>query len=108
MSCVGLHANGHTLVAGGMYGGCFVYDLRNPAKPQNKLAGHEAAIKSLEFFKNKEKEHAVVSSGEIKGRGPSVSNQNSSSTVIPHTVQVEPKPQNSSHSFPGQPETKSK
>jgi hypothetical protein len=40
LSCVGLHANGYTLVAGGMYGNCFVYDLRNPSKPQIKLAGH--------------------------------------------------------------------
>ena len=57
LSCVGLHSNGHTLVAGGMYGNCFVYDLRNPSKPQIKLAGHEASIKHLEFFtKGKEKE----------------------------------------------------
>jgi hypothetical protein len=30
-----------------MYGNCFVYDLRNPSKPLNKLAGHETTIKHL-------------------------------------------------------------
>jgi len=55
LNCVGLHSNGHTLVAGGMYGSCFVYDLRNPSKPQNKLAGHETTIKHLEFFRAKER-----------------------------------------------------
>lgn len=47
LSCVGLHSNGHILVAGGVYGNCFVYDLRNHAKPQTKLAGHETTIKHL-------------------------------------------------------------
>ena len=73
MSCVGLHANGHTLVAGGMYGNCFVYDLRNPSKPQNKLAGHDTTIKHLEFFtKSKEKEH--LHNIEVRGKAPSVVN----------------------------------
>ena len=94
LSCVGLHSNGHTLVAGGMYGSCFVYDLRNPSKPQNKLAGHETTIKSLEFFKPKDKDH------ESKSKAPSISNASNSS--IPQAPSTEPKQQNPSHSFPGQ------
>ena len=42
-----LHANGHNLVAGGMYGSLLVYDLRKPEKPINKLVGYESGIKSL-------------------------------------------------------------
>ena len=57
LTCVGLHSNGHTLVAGGMYANIFVYDLRNPSKPMNKLTGHEKTIKHMEFFKGREKEH---------------------------------------------------
>jgi WD40 repeat protein len=40
LNCVGLHSNGHTLVAGGMFGSILVYDLRSPNKPTNKLIGH--------------------------------------------------------------------
>jgi hypothetical protein len=78
---VGLHANGHTLVAGGMYGNCFVYDLRNPSKPQNKLAGHDSAIRHLEFLtRGKEKEHSSVENR----KAPSVvSNNNVSSASQP-------------------------
>ena len=47
LSTVGLHHNGHILVAGGMYGSIFVYDLRYPSKPQSKLIGHETSIKHL-------------------------------------------------------------
>jgi len=56
-----------------MYGNCFVYDLRNPSKPQNKLAGHDTTIKHLEFFtKGKEKEH--LHNIEVRGKAPSVVN----------------------------------
>lgn len=40
LTAVNFHSDGHTLVAGGMYGGLFVYDLRNPHKPKEKLIGH--------------------------------------------------------------------
>jgi hypothetical protein len=35
------------LVAGGMYGSIYVYDLRFPSKAQSKLLGHETSIKHL-------------------------------------------------------------
>lgn len=47
LSTVGLHRNGQMLVAGGMYGSIFVYDLRYPNKTQCKLLGHETSIKHL-------------------------------------------------------------
>ena len=53
-----LHQNGQILVAGGIYGGLFVYDLRYPAKPQSKLIGHDTTVKHLEFYRAKEKEQA--------------------------------------------------
>jgi hypothetical protein len=46
---VNFHFNGHTLIAGGMYGGLFVYDLRKPDKPKEKLIGHETTVKYIDF-----------------------------------------------------------
>lgn len=47
LSSVALHHNGQILIAGGMYGSIYAYDLRYPTKPQNKLIGHETAIKHM-------------------------------------------------------------
>ncbi len=37
-----------------MYGGLFVYDLRKPVKPREKLTGHDSAIKCTVFIKEPE------------------------------------------------------
>ena len=34
LNSVSFHSDGHTLVAGGMYGGLYVYDLRKPNAPR--------------------------------------------------------------------------
>lgn len=51
LTAVNFHPNGHTLVAGGMYGGLFVYDLRKLHKPKEKLIGHETAVKCIDFYR---------------------------------------------------------
>jgi hypothetical protein len=51
LTSINFHSDGHTLVAGGMYGGLFVYDLRKPSKPKEKLIGHDSAIKYTVFIK---------------------------------------------------------
>jgi hypothetical protein len=47
LNCVSLHHNGHILIAGGSYGGLYIYDLKQPTKPQLKLIGHETPIKHI-------------------------------------------------------------
>jgi len=34
LNSVSFHSDGHTLIAGGMYGGLYVYDLRKPNAPK--------------------------------------------------------------------------
>ena len=34
LTSVNFHYDGHTLLAGGMHGGLFIYDLRKPQKPK--------------------------------------------------------------------------
>lgn len=54
LTSINFHSDGHTLVAGGNYGGLFVYDLRKPSKPREKLIGHDSAIKHTVFIKEYE------------------------------------------------------
>jgi WD40 repeat protein len=51
MTSINFHADGHTLIAGGMYGSLFVYDLRKPSTPKEKLIGHDSAIKCSVIIK---------------------------------------------------------
>jgi WD40 repeat protein len=51
---VSFHSDGHTLVAGGMYGGLYVYDLRKPNAPKERLLGHESSVKYVDFQKEKD------------------------------------------------------
>ena len=51
LTSINFHSDGHTLIAGGMYGALFVYDLRKPSKPREKLTGHDSAIKHTLFIK---------------------------------------------------------
>jgi WD40 repeat protein len=51
---VSFHSDGHTLVAGGMYGGLYVYDLRKPNAPKEKLLGHDSSVKYVDFIKEKD------------------------------------------------------
>ena len=50
LTSVSFYGDGHTLVLGGMHGGLFVYDLRMPTEPINRLLGHESAIKSVDLI----------------------------------------------------------
>lgn len=54
LSTVNFYSDGHTLLAGGMYGGLFIYDLRKHHKPKERLIGHDTAIKHIEFHCEKE------------------------------------------------------
>lgn len=53
LTSVSFHSDGHTLVAGGMYGGLYVYDLRKPSAPKEKLLGHESTVRYVDFLKDR-------------------------------------------------------
>ena len=46
-----MHTDGHTMVAGGMYGGLYIYNLKQPNKYKEKLTGHDTTIKHIELFR---------------------------------------------------------
>lgn len=54
LNSVSFHSDGHTLVAGGMYGGLYIYDLRKPNAPREKLLGHESTVRYVDFLKDRE------------------------------------------------------
>lgn len=54
LNSVSFHSDGHTLIAGGMYGGLYVYDLRKPSTPKERLLGHDSAVRYVDFLKEKE------------------------------------------------------
>lgn len=54
LTSVSFHSDGHTLVAGGSYGGLYIYDLRKPNMPKERLLGHESAVKYVDFSKEKD------------------------------------------------------
>ncbi len=58
LTSINFHTDGHTLIAGSQYGSLFVYDLRKPSKPKDKLIGHESAIKHTLLVKEFEQPKA--------------------------------------------------
>lgn len=53
MTSVCFYGDGHTIVLGGMHGGLFVYDLRMTSSPNEKLSGHDSAIKSIDLIRSR-------------------------------------------------------
>ncbi len=51
LNSVAFHSDGHTLVAGCMYGALYIYDLRKPNVPKEKLLGHDSAVKYVDFVR---------------------------------------------------------
>jgi len=76
LTSINFHSDGHTLLAGGNYGGLFVYDLRKPSKPREKLIGHDSAIKHAIFIKEYEPSSSTMSASRAS-KSSSVNSFNS-------------------------------
>lgn len=76
LTSINFHSDGHTLVAGGNYGGLLVYDLRKPSKPREKLIGHDSAIKHTVFIKEYEPSSSTMSASRTS-KSSSVNSFNS-------------------------------
>jgi WD40 repeat protein len=82
LTSVSFHSDGHTLAAGGVYGGLYVYDLRRLSEPKERLVGHDSAVSYVDFLKEKE---------PVTAKFTSVQAQNNPSTVITSTNPVQTK-----------------
>lgn len=89
LTSINFHSDGHTLIAGGMYGALFVYDLRKPAKPREKLTGHDSAIKHTVFIKEYEPSKAPMSNS--RASNSSSVNSVNSRTQSQRSINEEPK-----------------
>ena len=77
LTSINFHSDGHTLIAGGMYGALFLYDLRKPSKPREKLTGHDSAIKYTVFIKEYEPSKSNMSNSRASNSSSSVHSYNS-------------------------------
>jgi WD40 repeat protein len=82
LTSVSFHSDGHTLIAGGMYGGLYVYDLRKPNTPKDRLIGHDSAVRYVDFLKEKE---------PVPAKFTSVLSPNNPNTAITSTNPIQTK-----------------
>lgn len=67
LTALGFYNDGHTIVAGTLYGGLYVYDLRSSANVKLSLKGHDnSQINYLDFIRPDEQKVLRLSVGLIK------------------------------------------